>query len=125
MFDAVPMFLALVALNIIHPGRILQGPDSGFKQVRQAKKEAKKEKKQQKKMVKVEKKAQTKMEKEEKKRQRKEGSRNDVIESPDAIDEGSPLRAHAGEERWSDDGLHHYQRDERYAQDTRYYGHQV
>lgn len=113
MFDAVPMLLALVALNAIHPGRILQGPDSGFKQVRRAEKEAKKEKKQQKKMA-----------KEEKKRQKKGGSRNDIIKSDDVIEEGSPLRAHAGEERWSDDGRHHYQRDERY-EDTRYYGHQV
>lgn len=124
MFDAVPMLLALVALNAIYPGRILQGPDSGFKQVRRAEKEAKKEMKQQKKMAKAEKKIQTKMEKAEKKRQKKEGSRNDVIESHDAIDEGSPLRAHAGVERWSDDGLHHYQRDARYK-DARYYGHQV
>lgn len=121
MFDAVPMLLALVALNAIHPGRILQGPDSGFKQVRRAEKEAKKEKKQQKKMAKEEKKTQKKMEKEEKKRQKKGGSRNDII-SDDVSDDVSPLRAHAGEERWSDDERHHYQRDERY-EDTRYYGH--
>lgn len=124
MFDAVPMLLALVALNAIYPGRILQGPDSGFKQVRRAEKEAKKEKKRQKKMAKAEKKTQKKIEKEEKKRQRKEGSRNDVTESHDVIDEGSRLRAHAGDERWSDDGRHHYQRDEGY-EDTRYYGRQV
>lgn len=124
MFDAVPMLLALVALNAIHPGRILQGPDSGFKQVRRAEKEAKKEKKQQKKMAREDKRAQKKMEKEEKKRQKKGGSRNDDIESHDVIDEGSPLRAHAGEEHWSNDGRHHYQRDER-IEDTRYYGHQV
>lgn len=30
VFDAAPMFLALVALNIVHPGRILQGTDSTF-----------------------------------------------------------------------------------------------
>lgn len=131
MFDAVPMLLALVALNAIYPGCILQGPDSGFKQVRRAEKEAKKEKKQQKQMAKAEKKSQKKiekeekkMEKEEKKRQKKEDSRNNVIKSHDVIDEGSPLRAHAGEERWSDDGRHHYQRDGRY-EDTRYYGRQV
>lgn len=124
VFDAVPMLLALVALNAIYPGCILQGPDSGFKQVRRAEKEAKKEKKQQKKMATAEKKSQKKIEKEEKKRQKKEGSHNDVIKSHDVIDEGSPRRAHVGEERWSDDGRHHYQRDGRY-EDTRYYGRQV
>lgn len=124
MFDAVPMLLALVALNVIHPGRILQGPDSGFKQVRHAEKEAKKERKQQKKMAKEEKKIQKEMDKEEKRRQKKEGSRNDVIESHDVIDKGSPLRAHASEERSSDDRWPHYQRHERY-EDTRYYGHRT
>lgn len=31
VFDAVPMFLALVAFNVYHPGRILQGPRCDFK----------------------------------------------------------------------------------------------
>ncbi|KAJ5090955.1 hypothetical protein N7532_009639 [Penicillium argentinense] len=42
VFDALPMFLAVLILNVLHPGRILQGPDSGF---RHAKKMAKMEKK--------------------------------------------------------------------------------
>lgn len=45
VFDALPMFLAAVVFNIFHPGRILQGPDSGF---RHAKRIAKMEKKQRK-----------------------------------------------------------------------------
>ncbi|KAJ5897049.1 lipid transporter atnI [Penicillium subrubescens] len=89
VFDAVPMLAALVALNIIHPGRILQGPDSGFKEARRAEKEANKEKKQQKKMAKEEKKSQKKIAKEGKKQQKKTRSGDDVIE------EGFPLRAHA------------------------------
>ena len=28
--DAVPMFLALVALNVLHPGKVLAGDDSKF-----------------------------------------------------------------------------------------------
>jgi hypothetical protein len=40
------MFLALAILNIIHPGRVLQGPDSEFPKVsRQEKKRIKQEKK--------------------------------------------------------------------------------
>lgn len=121
MFDAVPMLLALVALNVIHPGRILQGPDSGFQQVRRAEKEAKKEKKQQKKMAKEEKKSQKKTAKEEKRRQ-KEGSRDLEV-----IEEGSPLRAHANEERLSDSEQQwprYHERDGRY-EDTRYHGYQI
>ncbi|KAK9325286.1 RTA1 like protein-domain-containing protein [Lipomyces orientalis] len=50
VFDALPMLLALVTLNIIHPGRILQGPDSEFPKVsRQEKKQIKREKKEAKK----------------------------------------------------------------------------
>jgi hypothetical protein len=123
VFDAVPMLLALVALNVIHPGRILQGPDSGFQQVRRAEKEAKKEKKQQKKMVKEEKKSQKKTAKEEKRRQKKEGSRNLEV-----IEEGSPLRAHANEEeRLSNSEQQwprYHERDGRY-EDTRYHGYQI
>ncbi|KAK9242858.1 RTA1 like protein-domain-containing protein [Lipomyces tetrasporus] len=49
-FDALPMFFALVILNIIHPGRALQGPDSEFPKVtRQEKKRIRKEKKEAKK----------------------------------------------------------------------------
>jgi len=40
--DAVPMFLALVALNVLHPGKVLAGEDSKFaKKTRQQKKEEK------------------------------------------------------------------------------------
>ncbi|PYH91577.1 hypothetical protein BO71DRAFT_401275 [Aspergillus ellipticus CBS 707.79] len=46
VFDAVPMFVALVGLNIVHPGLVLVGPDSEFPRVsRQEKKQIKKEKK--------------------------------------------------------------------------------
>lgn len=40
------MFLALLVLNVIHPGRVLQGPDSEFPKVsRQEKRRIKREKK--------------------------------------------------------------------------------
>jgi hypothetical protein len=51
------MFLALAILNVIHPGRVLQGPDSEFpkvsrqekKRIKQDKKEAKRAEKERKK----------------------------------------------------------------------------
>ncbi|EAW14620.1 RTA1 domain-containing protein [Aspergillus clavatus NRRL 1] len=46
VLDAVPMFLALALLNIVHPGRVLRGPDSEFPRIsRQEKKRLKQEKK--------------------------------------------------------------------------------
>ncbi len=54
VFDAAPMFLALVIMNLVHPGRILVGPDSEFpkgksrkekREVKRARKEAAKAKK--------------------------------------------------------------------------------
>jgi hypothetical protein len=51
------MFLALLILNIIHPGRLLQGPDSEFPKVsRQEKKRIKQEKKEAKRAAKARKK---------------------------------------------------------------------
>lgn len=42
VWDAAPMLFALVILNVIHPGRVLQGPDSDFPRVsRKEKKERK------------------------------------------------------------------------------------
>jgi hypothetical protein len=29
-FDTTPMFLAIIAFHIYHPGKVFQGPDSGF-----------------------------------------------------------------------------------------------
>ncbi|KAJ5312191.1 hypothetical protein N7508_003021 [Penicillium antarcticum] len=52
VFDAVPMLFGLIALNIFHPGRILQGPDSTFPKKSRAEK---KELKAQKKAIKIEK----------------------------------------------------------------------
>lgn len=40
VFDAVPMLLALVALNLFHPGRNLQGPDSKLPKLSRAEKKA-------------------------------------------------------------------------------------
>lgn len=40
IFDAAPMFLGLLALNIFHPSHILQGPDSSFPKLSLADKEA-------------------------------------------------------------------------------------
>lgn len=118
------MLAALVTLNVIHPGRILQGPDSGFKEARRAEKEAKKEKKQQKKVAKEEQKSQKKMAKEGRKQQKKGGSGDDHIE------EGSPLRAYAEDGRFSDDEHHGQQWPHSYqevegGEDTRYHGYQV
>ncbi|KAK9369491.1 RTA1 like protein-domain-containing protein [Lipomyces kononenkoae] len=46
VFDALPMFFALVILNVIHPGRVLLGPDSEFPKVsREEKKRIKNDKK--------------------------------------------------------------------------------
>ncbi|KAL4926221.1 RTA1 domain-containing protein [Aspergillus undulatus] len=46
VWDAAPMLFALVVLNVVHPGRVLQGPDSEFPRVsRKEKKQRKREKK--------------------------------------------------------------------------------
>jgi len=46
VFDAVPMFFALVALNVLHPGKVLAGDDSKFaKKTKEQKKQEKAEKK--------------------------------------------------------------------------------
>ncbi|KAJ5579648.1 uncharacterized protein N7459_005633 [Penicillium hispanicum] len=42
VFDAVPMFVALVALNIVYPGRNLQGPDAKFEKLSRAEKKERK-----------------------------------------------------------------------------------
>lgn len=47
MLDALPMLLAFVALNIMHPGYILKGPDGEFPKLTRAEKKAIKEKKKQ------------------------------------------------------------------------------
>jgi hypothetical protein len=71
VFDAVPMFFALVAFNVLHPGRILRGPNSDFSEDRKRAKAEKKEKKR----VKREAKAQKKSAKLEAKMARKEEAR--------------------------------------------------
>jgi hypothetical protein len=56
--DAFPMMLAILALAVVHPGRVLSGPESEFphlsrkekKAVKQAKKDEKKASKEEKKM---------------------------------------------------------------------------
>ncbi|KIX03222.1 uncharacterized protein Z518_06774 [Rhinocladiella mackenziei CBS 650.93] len=57
VFDAVPMFFALVILNIFYPGKVLQGPRSDFSEEDKARKQAKKDKKAAKKAEKERKKA--------------------------------------------------------------------
>ncbi|KAH8693932.1 RTA1 like protein-domain-containing protein [Talaromyces proteolyticus] len=58
MWDAVPIFLALLALIIFHPGRVLVGPDSEFPHIsRKEKKRLKREKKEAKRAQKEAKKA--------------------------------------------------------------------
>jgi hypothetical protein len=51
VFDAVPMFSALVAFNIFHPGRVLRGPNSDFAEDRKREKAAKRAKKQAKRLA--------------------------------------------------------------------------
>lgn len=56
--DATPMALALILLNLLHPGMVLRGPDSEFpKRTRAEKKAAKQQKKREKQEKKARKKA--------------------------------------------------------------------
>lgn len=57
--DALPMFIAIALMNVVHPGRILQGEGSEFPKgpTRKEKKEAKRIRKEEKRLVKEEKKA--------------------------------------------------------------------
>ncbi|CAG7936096.1 unnamed protein product [Penicillium salamii] len=64
VFDAAPMFLGIIALNVFHPGHILRGPDSTFPRLTRAEK---KEAKAQKKAIKMEKK------------QRRKGSQGELV----------------------------------------------
>jgi hypothetical protein len=41
VLDATPMFLAVVLLNIFHPGRVLVGPESKFPSRKERKREKK------------------------------------------------------------------------------------
>jgi hypothetical protein len=70
VLDAFPMFIAIVLMNIVHPGRILQGEGSEFpkgptrkekKEAKRVKKEAKKAAKEEKKTLKQEKKMKAKL----------------------------------------------------------------
>lgn len=57
VLDTLPMFFALVVLNVLHPGRVLRGPDSDFPRLSRAeKKRVKQEKKAQEATKKAEKK---------------------------------------------------------------------
>ncbi|KAG0645997.1 putative lipid transporter atnI [Hyphodiscus hymeniophilus] len=73
--DALPMFVAIVLMNVVHPGRILQGEGSEFpRMTRKERKEAKRIRREEKALAKEEKKAS----KEEKKMKRKMGSLDNV-----------------------------------------------
>lgn len=60
VFDALPMLLAGILLNVVHPGLVLKGPESEFphlsrkekKMLKQEKKAAKQQRKQEKKSAK-------------------------------------------------------------------------
>jgi hypothetical protein len=41
--DALPMFLALLVMNVVHPGRVLVGPESEFPRLTKAQKKVQKE----------------------------------------------------------------------------------
>lgn len=75
VFDAVPMFFALVAFNVLHPGRILRGPNSDFSEDRKRAKAEKREKKRAKREAKAQKKSaklEAKMARKEEARRKKE-----------------------------------------------------
>ncbi|MBE3045251.1 RTA1 domain-containing protein [Candidatus Bathyarchaeota archaeon] len=67
--DALPVFIGLVLLNIVHPGRVLRGADSEFptvsraekKELKRQKKDAKKVEKQAKRDAKIQRKMERKM----------------------------------------------------------------
>ncbi|KAI1616697.1 RTA1 like protein-domain-containing protein [Exophiala viscosa] len=63
VFDAVPMFCALVVLNVWNPGKLLQGPGSDFSGQDKERKQAKKDKKVAKKQERQDKKEMKKMSK--------------------------------------------------------------
>ena len=74
--DALPMFIAIALMNVVHPGRVLQGEGSEFPKgpTRKEKKEAKRIKKEEKRRVKEEEKAL----KEERKMKKQMGSLDNV-----------------------------------------------
>lgn len=74
VFDALPMILAALLLNIVHPGLVLKGPESEFPRLsrkeKRALKQAKKAAKEQRKEEKQQAKKQRKQEKEQFRRAR-------------------------------------------------------
>jgi RTA1 like protein len=82
VFDALPMLAALLAFNVIHPGRLLRGPNSDFTEERKAAKQEKKEKKEVQRMEKENKKTAEKERKEIKRmeRENKKATENDRTE---------------------------------------------
>jgi len=51
VFDALPMFLALLTMNVFHPGMVLRGEDSRFAKISKAEKKALKEQRKQEKQA--------------------------------------------------------------------------
>ncbi|KAJ6078623.1 hypothetical protein N7467_008376 [Penicillium canescens] len=86
VFDAVPMLFGLIALNIFHPGRILQGPDSSFPKKSRAEK---KELKAQKKAIKMEKKME--------KKRLKQNARSPIVSENEQFNEPLDELAHVPE----------------------------
>lgn len=72
VLDALPMFFAILLLNIFHPGRVLVGPESEFPKLSRKQKKALKEEK------KKEEKARKKAEKERRRSRSRRGERNVV-----------------------------------------------
>lgn len=88
VFDAVPMFAALVLINLFYPGKVLQGPRSNFSEQDRERKQAKKDKKAARKGQKAAKKGQKaakmaqKAAKKEEKRNQKASKDLPVFEQP-------------------------------------------
>lgn len=76
VFDATPMFFALIAFNAYHPGRILRGPNSDFsesKKIEKAEKQAKKQVKRQDKDAEKREKIVSRLERKKEKEMKKSG----------------------------------------------------
>lgn len=98
--DALPMLLAAVLLNIVHPGLVLKGPDSEFPRLSRGEKKAlKREKKEEKEGKKKDRKLAKQSRKEQKRNTQNGELSGDVL----------PMAQNAAERRFGADGApgHH------------------
>lgn len=94
MLDAFPMLLAFVALNVMHPGFVLKGPDGDFPRRTRAEKKA----------IKQQKKDDKKYKKQERRRRKaaKNGSKLDAYVLTEDVRTGLSRREQTGSDNeWS------------------------